>query len=170
MHAVLCLPISAYISLCLPQAGAQYQCMPPAVGAPCPDGTLAVATADLPEMYTGALDFQRYIALCLPYVPLYLPYISLYLTISHYISLYLTISAGDVHGRARLPAVRVVAYLGSSRIAPSPTPNLNPQPQLATATLTRYTSPSASVLSPSVGPSGGGFSVAVQGSNLQAPP
>ena len=43
----------------LPQAGAQYQCMPPAVGAPCPDGTLAVATADLPEMYTGALDFQR---------------------------------------------------------------------------------------------------------------
>ena len=90
MHAVLCLPISAYISLCLPQAGAQYQCMPPAVGAPCPDGTLAVATADLPERYTGALDFQRYISLCLPYIPLYLPYISpispLYLP---YISLYL---------------------------------------------------------------------------------
>ena len=44
----------------LPQAGGQYECMPPAVGAPCPNGTLAIASADLPELYTSAVDFQRY--------------------------------------------------------------------------------------------------------------
>ena len=43
-----------------PQAGGQYQCTPPAVGAPCQDGALAIAHADLPELYTSAVDFQRY--------------------------------------------------------------------------------------------------------------
>ena len=43
-----------------PQAGGQYHCTPPAVGAPCQDGALAIAHADLPELYTSAVDFQRY--------------------------------------------------------------------------------------------------------------
>ena len=102
----------------LPQAGGQYQCTPPAVGAPCPDGALAIAIADLPELYTSAVDFQRYAS----------PALTLTLTPT-----------------------------------PTPTPNL-------TLTLTRYASPTASALSPSVGPSGGGFYVSVQGTNLLAPP
>ena len=104
----------------LPQAGGQYECMPPAVGAPCPNGTLAIASADLPELYTSAVDFQRYIS---PMSPLYLPYISLHLPTSPYISLYLPeLYTVDFQRYASSPTLLLAE-------APSPSPKPNPQAQ-----------------------------------------